>query len=169
MLVSPQADFLSKIHGLKIHGGSAGYLCWLSLWVRPCVCACVCSTALSVFRRKSHTTHKNGLNSGLYDLIGIRLLKRIINPNKRPKIKPYGRVRFLSVSQRMKKRKKVGTNGLLCTVYCIDIIIVVIRKLRCYKIGCCFAIKFLTNRAPIVSLCRCIASFIEGKKDTTQR
>lgn len=35
------ADFLSKIHGLKIHGGSAGYLCWLSLWVRPCVYACV--------------------------------------------------------------------------------------------------------------------------------
>ena len=53
-----------------------------------------------LFRRKSHTTHKNGLNSGLYDLIGIRLPKRIINPNKRPKIKPYGRIRFLSVIQR---------------------------------------------------------------------
>lgn len=59
-----------------------------------------------LFRRKSHTTHKNGLNSGLYDLIGIRLLKRIINPNKRLKIKPYGRVRFLSIIQRIKKERK---------------------------------------------------------------
>lgn len=109
LFASPQADFLSKIHGLKIHGGSAGYLCWLSLWVRPCVYACV-GTCIRVrpcvrswhdlFRRKSHTTHKNGLNSGLYGLIGIRLPKRIINPKKRPKIKPYGRVRFLSVVQR---------------------------------------------------------------------
>lgn len=41
LLTSHKADFLSKIHGLKIHGGSAGYLCWLSLWVRPCVYACV--------------------------------------------------------------------------------------------------------------------------------
>nr|DAP44037.1 MAG TPA: hypothetical protein [Caudoviricetes sp.] len=44
---------------------------------------------------------KNGLNSDLYGLIGIRLPKRIINPKKRPKIKSYGRVRFLSVSQRV--------------------------------------------------------------------
>lgn len=128
LLASHKADFLSKIHGLKIHGGSAGYLCWLSLWVRPCVYACVgipvgasvrmyvpiCVRScvriwhgfLSVFRRKSHTTHKNGLNSGLYDLIGIRLPKRIINPNKRPKIKPYGRVRFLSVIQRAQRERK---------------------------------------------------------------
>lgn len=74
--------------------------------VRICVRGCVYPRA-SVYprayvarlfvgiRRKSHTTHKNGLNSGLYDLIGIRLLKRIINANKRPKIKPYGRIRFL--------------------------------------------------------------------------
>ena len=115
LLASPQADFLSKIHGLKIHGGSAGYLCRLSLWVRArvgasvgayvpmCVCAYVRAYVARLFvgiRRKSHTTHKNGLNSGLYDLIGIRLSKRIINANKRPKIKPYGRVRFLSVIQR---------------------------------------------------------------------
>lgn len=53
LLVSPQADFLSKIHGLKIHGGSAGYPCagypcacvgacirvrmYVPMWVRPCV------------------------------------------------------------------------------------------------------------------------------------
>ena len=67
LLASHKADFFSKIHGLKIHGGSAGYLCRLSLcvplraWVRAsvhmyvpmwlsvpaipvgaCVCACVC-------------------------------------------------------------------------------------------------------------------------------
>lgn len=123
LLATHKEDFLSKIHGLKIHGGSAGYLCWLSLWVRLCVCACVYPRAYvcayvraSVrayvarlfvgIRRKSHTTHKNGLNSGLYDLIGIRLLKRIINPKKRPKIKPYGRVRFLSIIQRIKKERK---------------------------------------------------------------
>lgn len=103
LLASHKADFLSKIHGLKIHGGCAGYLFWLSLWVRVYPRAYVRAYVARLFvgiRRKSHTTHKNGLNSGLYDLIGIRLLKRIINPNKRPKIKPYGRVRFLSVSQR---------------------------------------------------------------------
>lgn len=102
--------------------------------VRICVRGCVYPRAYVArlfvgIRRKSHTTHKNGLNSGLYDLIGIRLLKRIINPNKRPKIKPYGRVSFLSIIQRIKKRKKVGTNGLLCTVYCIDIVIIIIREL----------------------------------------
>ena len=83
--------------------------------VRICVRGCVYPRAsvrayvarLFVgIRRKSHTTDKNGLNSGLYDLIGIRLLKRIINPNKRLKIKPYGHVRFLSVSQRIKKERK---------------------------------------------------------------
>lgn len=83
--------------------------------VRICVRGCVYPRAsvrayvarLFVgIRRKSHTTHKNGLNSGLYDLIGIRLPKRIINANKRPKIKPYGRIRFLSVIQRMKKERK---------------------------------------------------------------
>ena len=70
--------------------------------VGACVRACVriWHGFLSVFRRKSHTTHKNGLNSGLYDLIGIRLSKWIINANKRLKIKPYGRIRFLSVIQR---------------------------------------------------------------------
>ena len=102
---------------------------WVRPWVRVYPRASVRAYMARPIQAKSHTTHKNGLNSGLYGLIGIRLLKRIINPNKRPKIKPYGRFRFLSVSQRIKKRKKVGTNGLLCTVYCIDIIIVVIRKL----------------------------------------
>lgn len=68
------------------------YVC---AYVRAYVCAYV---ARPIQTKK--TTHKNGLNSGLYDLIGIRLLKRIINSNKRPKIKPYGRVRFLSVIQR---------------------------------------------------------------------
>ena len=43
LLASPQADFFSKIHGLKIHGGSAGYLCRLSLWVRASVRAYVCA------------------------------------------------------------------------------------------------------------------------------
>ena len=100
MLVSPQADFFSKIHGLKIHGGSAGYLCWLSLWVRVYPRAYVRAYVARPIRRKSHTTHKNGLNSGLYDLIGISLPKRIINANKRLKIEPYGRIRFLSVIQR---------------------------------------------------------------------
>ena len=41
LLASLRAYFLSKIHGLKIHGGSAGYLCRLSLWVRPYVPMCV--------------------------------------------------------------------------------------------------------------------------------
>ena len=77
--------------------------------VRMCVRGCVYPrasvrayvTRLFVgIRHKSHTTHKNGLNSGLCGFIGIRLPKRIINPKKRPKIKPYGRVRFLSVIQR---------------------------------------------------------------------
>ena len=77
--------------------------------VRICVRGCVYPRAsvrayvarlVVGIRRKSHTTHKNGLNSGLYDLIGIRLLKRIINSNRGLKIKPYGRVRFLSVVQR---------------------------------------------------------------------
>lgn len=111
LLTSHKADFFSKIHGLKIHGGSAGYPCafpfraWVSLWVRAFVRAYVARLFVGI-RRKSHTTHKNGLNSGLYDLIGIRLPKRIINPNKRLKIEPYGRVRFLSVSQRIKKERK---------------------------------------------------------------
>ena len=45
--------------------------CRLSLWVRARVRAFVRAFVriwhgfLSVFRRKSHTTHKNGLNSGL--------------------------------------------------------------------------------------------------------
>ena len=73
--------------------------------VSACVCMCV-RMWHDLFRRKSHTTHKNGLNSGLYDLIGIRLPKRIINANKRLKIEPYGRIRFLSVSQRTKKERK---------------------------------------------------------------
>ena len=114
LLAAPQEDFLSKIHGLKIHGGSAGYLCWLSLWVRvyprayvrAYVCAYVRAYVARPIRRKSHTTHKNGLNLGLYDLIGIRLPKRIINPNKRLKIKPYGRIRFLSVIQRAQRERK---------------------------------------------------------------
>ena len=109
LLISPQADFLSKIHGLKIHGGSAGYPCAFPLraWVRASVRMYVpmyvpmCVRMWhDLFRRKSHTTHKNGLNSGLYGLIGIRLSKRIINANKRLKIEPYGRIRFLSVIQR---------------------------------------------------------------------
>ena len=47
LLASPKADFLSKIHGLKIHGGGAGYPCaflvraWVSLWVRARVRAFV--------------------------------------------------------------------------------------------------------------------------------
>lgn len=51
-------------------------------------------------------THKNGLNSGLYDLVGIRLPKWIINAKKRLKIEPYGRVRFLSVNQRAQRERK---------------------------------------------------------------
>lgn len=85
-----------------------------SLCVRPCVYACVGACVCAYVRAyvvrpiqaKSHTAHKNGLNSGLYDLIGIRLPKRIINANKRLKIKPYGRVRFLSIIQRIKKERK---------------------------------------------------------------
>ena len=93
--------------------------CRLSLWVcvpgwvRSCVrgypCGCLCPCVRmwhDLFRRKSHMTHKNGLNSGLYYLIGIRLPKRIINAKKRPKIKPYGRVRFLSVIQRAQRERK---------------------------------------------------------------
>ena len=98
--------------------------CRLSLWVcvpgwvrscvrgipvGDCVSACVCMCVRmwhDLFRRKSHTTHKNGLNSGLYYLIGIRLPKRIINANKRLKIEPYGRVRFLSVIQRAQRERK---------------------------------------------------------------
>ena len=72
---------------------------WVRASVRMYVPMCV-RMWHDLFRRKSHTTHKNGLNSGLYDLIGIRLPKRIINAKKRPKIKPYGRIRFLSVIQR---------------------------------------------------------------------
>lgn len=94
-------------------GYPCGYACqggcvraYVCAYVRAFVRAWVCSTALSVFRRKSHTTHKNGLNSGLYDLIGIRLPKRIINANKRPKIKPYGHIRFLSVIQRAQRERK---------------------------------------------------------------
>ena len=86
----------------------AGYPCGcVRAYVRAYVCAYVRASVRAYvarlfvgIRRKSHTTHKNVLNSGLYGLIGIRLLKRIINPKKRPKIKPYGRVRFLSVTQR---------------------------------------------------------------------
>ena len=84
-------------------------LACVSLWVRPCVRMYVPMCVRmwhDLFRRKSHTTHKNGLNSGLYYLIGIRLPKRIINPKKRPKIKPYGRVRFLSAIQRAQREKK---------------------------------------------------------------
>ena len=88
--------------------------CRLSLCIpRACVgipvgaCVCMCVRMWhDLFRRKSHTTHKNGLNSGLYDLIGIRLPKRIINSNKRLKIEPYGRVRFLSVIQRAQRERK---------------------------------------------------------------
>ena len=74
--------------------------------VRICVRGCVYPRAsvraymARPIQAKSHTTHKNGLNSGLYGLIGIRLPKRIINSNKRPKIEPYGRICFLSVIQR---------------------------------------------------------------------
>ena len=82
-------------------------LCVLLACVGARVSACVRAFVRScvriwhdLFRRKSQTTHKNGLNSGLYDLIGIRLPKQIINPNKRLKIEPYGRIRFLSVIQR---------------------------------------------------------------------
>lgn len=109
LLASLRAYFLSKIHGLKIHGGSAGYLCRLSSWVcvpvcvpicvcvYPCACVCV-ERPCRHSGEKPKAGHKNGLNSGLYGLIGIRLPKRIINPIKRPKFKPNGRVRFLSVS-----------------------------------------------------------------------
>ena len=51
LLTSHKADFFSKIHGLKIHGGIAGYPCafslrayvraWVSLWVRAYVRAYV--------------------------------------------------------------------------------------------------------------------------------
>lgn len=47
LLASHKAEFFSKIHGLKIHGGSAGYPCafllraWVSLWVRSSVRPCV--------------------------------------------------------------------------------------------------------------------------------
>lgn len=75
------------------------------MYVPMCVPMCV-RMWHDPFRRKSHTTHRNGLNSGLYGLIGIRLPKRIINPKKRPKIKPYGRVRFLSVIQRAQRERK---------------------------------------------------------------
>ena len=37
LFASSQADFLSKIHGLKIHGGSAGYLCAFPLRAWVCV------------------------------------------------------------------------------------------------------------------------------------
>ena len=77
----------------------------LAIPVGASVCMCV-RMWHDLFRRKSHMTHKNGLNSGLYYLIGIRLPKRIINANKRLKIKPYGRIRFLSVIQRAQRERK---------------------------------------------------------------
>lgn len=40
LLASHKADFLSKIHGLKIHGGSAGYPV-RSPFVRGYPCGCV--------------------------------------------------------------------------------------------------------------------------------
>lgn len=47
LLASHKADFLSKIHGLKIYGGSAGYPCaflvraWVCVYPRAYVCAYV--------------------------------------------------------------------------------------------------------------------------------
>lgn len=111
LLATHKADFLSKIHGLKIHGGNAGYLCQIALLVRWWVRAYMRMRIMRAYvcrhsGEKPKASHKNGLNSGLYGLIGIRLPKRIINPIKRPKFKSYGRVRFLSVSQRAQRERK---------------------------------------------------------------
>lgn len=53
LLASLQAEILLKIHGLKIHGGSAGYpsafpcvrvaVC-VCMCLCACLCACVCGT-----------------------------------------------------------------------------------------------------------------------------
>lgn len=56
LLASHKADFFSKIHGLKIHGGSAGYPCAcvracvgipVDACVYMCLYACVCITTYS--------------------------------------------------------------------------------------------------------------------------
>lgn len=95
-----------RLSVLAIPMGASVRICVrASVYPRASVRAYVARLFVGI-RRKSHTTHKNGLNSGLYDLIGIRILKRIINANKRPKIKPYGRIRFLSVNQRAQRERK---------------------------------------------------------------
>lgn len=75
MLVSHQADFLSKIHGLKIHGGSAGYLvpaipvgmrarvgasvrAWVSLWVRVYPRAYVARLFVGIQAKKPYDPQK---------------------------------------------------------------------------------------------------------------
>ena len=80
LLVSPQADFFSKIHGLKIHGGSAGYPCGYAC-PGGCVRACV------------------GIPVGAYVCAYVRAYvarpiqaKKPYDPQKRPKfglIRPY--------------------------------------------------------------------------------
>lgn len=86
-------------------GGCVGGCVPICVCVYPCACVCVeCLCRHS--GEKAKASHKNGLNSGLYSLIGIRLPKQTINPIKRPKFKPYGRVRFLSVSQRAQRERK---------------------------------------------------------------
>ena len=58
LLVSHQADFLSKIHGLKIHGGSAGYLCRLSLWVSAYPRAYVARLYIGIQAKKPYDPQK---------------------------------------------------------------------------------------------------------------
>lgn len=79
--------------------------------VSACVCMCLCGCVRAYVRayiarlfvgiqaKKPYNPQKR-LKFGLIRPYWLRLLKRIINPNKRLKIEPYGRIRFLSVIQR---------------------------------------------------------------------
>lgn len=82
LLASPQADFLSKIHGLKIHGWSAGYPC--AGYPCGCVRAWVC-----VYPRAFVRASVRAYVARLF--VGIQA-KKPDDPQKRPKfglIRPY--------------------------------------------------------------------------------
>ena len=64
LLESHKADFFSRIHGLKIHGGSAGYPCafpfraWVSLWVRASVRAYMARLFVGIQAKKPYDPQK---------------------------------------------------------------------------------------------------------------
>lgn len=77
----------------------------------PCGCVPGWHGLLSSIQRINQSDPQKRPKFGLIRPYWYKIPKRIINPKKWPKIKPYGRVRFLSASQRAQRERK---SGLLC-------------------------------------------------------